>query len=191
IVCSQGTPFSRSASSGTVISASTSVLDRPSASVLTTSLMGENSGTTSTGTLRMCHTPATARMAANVTTSVRRRRLSSIAECIMRSPLLGLPVPVPFPASPSCRAVGGRRCGAPVDVPAAGGCALLQRQRLGPDRGHLARIELLDTRQFQHFLRLVGAAHPADLDVADAGCVVLELRGPALAFLFRALPEQI
>src|SRR3712207_8435578 len=44
---SHGTPFRRSASSGTVIKASTSVLDRPSASVFTTREGGENSGTTS------------------------------------------------------------------------------------------------------------------------------------------------
>ena len=46
---SQGTPTKRSASSGTVISDSTSAADSPSASVLTCRVSGENSGTTSSG----------------------------------------------------------------------------------------------------------------------------------------------
>ena len=83
IDCSQGTPFSRSASNGTVMSDSTSDEDSPSASVLTWRESGENSGTMSSGTPRSCQTPEASRTAAKATTITRRRRLEEMIQCIM------------------------------------------------------------------------------------------------------------
>jgi hypothetical protein len=75
MVRSHGTPLRRSASSGTVIRASTSTFDRPSASVFTVREGGENSGTTSSGAVRSCQLPKPNRTAATATTRVRKRRL--------------------------------------------------------------------------------------------------------------------
>jgi len=56
ITSSSGTPF-RACSSGIVTSDSTSVPDRPSASVWISTRGGANSGKTSTGMCRSCWTP--------------------------------------------------------------------------------------------------------------------------------------
>ena len=83
IDCSQGTPFSRSASSGTVISDSTSEADRPSASVCTSSDSGENSGTTSSDKVRMRHSPPNSSAAASASTMACRRKLEETIPCSM------------------------------------------------------------------------------------------------------------
>ena len=82
---SQGTPFNRSASIGTVMSDSTSVADRPSASVFTCSDKGENSGTASSGTLCSCHPPTISNKAARAATIVRSRRPDEMIHRIMRT----------------------------------------------------------------------------------------------------------
>ena len=82
IVSSHATPFRRSCSSGTVMSCSTSAADRPSASVWTSMLGGENSGRTSVGALRRCHTPPTSTTAPTATTSLRARTLDAISQRI-------------------------------------------------------------------------------------------------------------
>ncbi len=85
---SHGTPISRSASSGTVISDSTSAADSPSASVLTCSVSGENSGTTSRGIWRICQTPPISSTAAIATTNDRRRKQPTVSH-IMTAPPWG------------------------------------------------------------------------------------------------------
>src|SRR5687768_6412816 len=85
------TPFSRSASSGTVISCSTSSAERPSASVWISAYGGLNSGRTSTGASRSCTMPTTMIPTASPTTRSRNLRLDrTIARIIaanLRSPL--------------------------------------------------------------------------------------------------------
>ena len=90
IECSQGTPLSKSASSGTVISDSTSDVDSPSASVCTSSASRENSGTTSSGMLRIRQTPATSSTAAIASTTTRRRRLDEMIQFNIKMPLLAI-----------------------------------------------------------------------------------------------------
>src|SRR5918999_3071766 len=85
------TPFSRSASIGTVTSCSTSSADRPSASVWISTYGGVNSGSVSTGALRSCATPTPITPTARATTSSLNRRLARTIEPIitanLRSPL--------------------------------------------------------------------------------------------------------
>ncbi len=69
----KATPFSRSCSSGTVISCSTSLADRPSASVWISTVAGVKSGRTSTGMSRSCETPTIITAAAAATTISRNR----------------------------------------------------------------------------------------------------------------------
>ena len=78
IVWIPATPFSRSPSSGTVISSSTSAADRPSASVWMATYGGENSGRSSTGASRSCITPTTSVPMAASTTRSRNRKAQSI-----------------------------------------------------------------------------------------------------------------
>ena len=75
IVSSQATPLSRSCSSGTVISCSTSAADNPRASVWTSTVGGENSGSMSTGRSRSRVAPTTSNAAATTSTTPRDRRL--------------------------------------------------------------------------------------------------------------------
>ena len=70
----QATPFSRSCSSGTVMSCSISSADRPSASVWTSTTVGVNSGRESTSAWRSCQTPK-ARITAAAAMTPRRARM--------------------------------------------------------------------------------------------------------------------
>ena len=77
------TPWSRSASSGTVISCSTSSAERPRASVWISTYVGPNSGRTSTGTRGSCVKPKSMAAAAAPSTSSRNLRLQPTSERIM------------------------------------------------------------------------------------------------------------
>ena len=118
------TPLSRSASSGTVISCSTSSADSPSASVWISAYGGVNSGRTSTGASRSCATPThhhshrdRRRPAAGNAGSTGRSRGSSLASLlgfaftttvlVVRRPALGLvrrPCPCREPGACTSRA---------------------------------------------------------------------------------------
>ncbi len=78
IESSQATPLSRSASSGTVMSCSTSSAESPRASVWTSTYGGENSGTVSTGALGSRAMPRTRAPAAMPSTRSRNLRLVSM-----------------------------------------------------------------------------------------------------------------
>ena len=88
ISLSHATPFNRSASSGTVISCSTSAADRPRASVWTSTIGGRNSGRVSTSVLGIWITPNSVTAAAKTTTSARRCKLVPTNRLVMiaRSP---------------------------------------------------------------------------------------------------------
>src|SRR5919106_7100650 len=91
IVSTPATPLRRSASSGTVMSCSTSSADKPSASVWISTYGGVNSGSVSTGASRSCATPTPITPTARATTSSLNRRLARTIEPIitanLRSPL--------------------------------------------------------------------------------------------------------
>ncbi len=87
ILSSQGTPLSRSCSSGTVMSCSTSAADRPSASVCTSTDVGRNSGYTSTGAARSWAMPITSNPMASATTSRPNRRPEPMIQPIAGNPL--------------------------------------------------------------------------------------------------------
>src|SRR5581483_495909 len=79
----QGTPLSRSDSSGTVSSCSTSEADRPSASVWTSTSVGENSGSTSTDMSRKTPTATANTTAAAINTSNLNLMLARISHSVM------------------------------------------------------------------------------------------------------------
>jgi hypothetical protein len=83
ISSTQDTPFSMSASSGTVIMASTSSAERPSASVWISTYGRENSGTASRGRLRSSERAKNATMPAPARTRSRRRMLQPTSQRIM------------------------------------------------------------------------------------------------------------
>src|SRR5829696_6883369 len=76
-------PFSKSASSGTVIICSTSLAESPNASVWTSTYGGVNSGRTSTGALRSCTIPTAITPTAMATINIQNRRLIPIIERII------------------------------------------------------------------------------------------------------------
>src|SRR5215213_1508090 len=69
-------PFSRSASSGTVIISSTSLAESPRDSVWTSTYGGVNSGRTSTGALRSCTIPTAITPTAMAISNIQNRRLA-------------------------------------------------------------------------------------------------------------------
>jgi hypothetical protein len=87
------TPFSRSCSIGTVINCSTSGAESPSASVCTSTVVGPNSGRTSTDICRSWVIPTTSSTAAAATIKPRKRRLDPMIERIIVGRLLGYAFP--------------------------------------------------------------------------------------------------
>src|SRR5215510_14356297 len=79
-------PLSRSASSGTVISDSTSALERPSDSFVTVSESGENSGMMSSGLFLRPTAPRINRPAATTTTRLRKRKLKEMSHANISDP---------------------------------------------------------------------------------------------------------
>src|SRR5215208_4553303 len=76
-------PFSRSASSGTVIISSTSFAESPRDSVWTSTYGGVNSGRTSTGAFRSCTIPTAITPTAIAMSNIQNRRLIPIIERII------------------------------------------------------------------------------------------------------------
>ena len=81
ILSRPGTPLS-AASSGTVTSASTSLVDRPGASVCTSTSGGANSGNTSSGVVRSVLTAPTTSSTAKAATTIRFRSESATSQRI-------------------------------------------------------------------------------------------------------------
>src|SRR5215213_6229155 len=76
-------PFSRSASSGTVIISSTSLAESPRDSVWTSTYGGVNSGRTSTGALRSCTIPTAITPTAMAMSNIQNLRLAPMIERII------------------------------------------------------------------------------------------------------------
>src|SRR5215217_2457812 len=76
-------PFSKSASSGTVIICSTSLAESPNASVWTSTYGGVNSGRTSTGALRSCTIPTAITPTAMAMSNIQNRRLAPMVDRII------------------------------------------------------------------------------------------------------------
>ncbi len=103
-----GTPF-MAASSGTLMSASTSELDSPGASVWISTSGGANSGKTSNGASLVLRTPTTSRITASATTGSRSR-----SDVPIRARIMGryFPTPNSVPKSSAAPVVTTRVPGA-------------------------------------------------------------------------------